>query len=193
MKHKPGTFTGNDEGVKFFAIYGVPVLWRTSENVRIRARAFGVNGLWGSRHESAFFDVRVFNPYSPSNHRPTPAAVYRRHEMEKRRSYEQRVREIEHSSFTPLVFSAVGGMGAAASVFYRRLASLLAEKQAQTYAKTIGWLRCTLSFSLMRSALMCIRGARSTKKQPDRPPALDTQIELAAAEGRTIGSGPDLV
>jgi len=42
MKHKPGTFTGNDEGVKFFAIYGVPVLWRTSENVRIRARAFGV-------------------------------------------------------------------------------------------------------------------------------------------------------
>ena len=92
----------------------------------------------------------MFNPYALSNHRPSPAAVYRRHEMEKRRSYEQRVREIEHSSFTPLLFSAVGGMGAAASVFYKRLASLLAEKQAQTYAKTIGCLRCTLSFSLMR-------------------------------------------
>ena len=146
------------------------------------------SGFWGSRHESAFFDVRVFNPYALSNHRPSPVAVYRRHEMEKRRSYEQRVREIEHSSFTPLVFSAVGGMGAAASVFYKRLASLLAEKQAQTYAKTIGWLRCTLSFSLMWSALMCIRGACSTRKQPDRPITLDTQIELAAAESRTIGS-----
>ena len=100
------------------------------EGARLDIRA---SGFWGSRHESAFFDVRVFNPYAPSNHRPTPAAVYRRHEMEKQRSYEQRVREIEHSSFTPLVFSAVGGMGAAASVFYRRLASLLAEKQAQTY------------------------------------------------------------
>ena len=151
------------------------------------------SGFWRSRHESAFFDVQAFNPYTPSNHRPFPAAVYRRQEMEKRRSYEQRIQEIEHSSFTPLVFSAVGGMGAVASVFYRRLASLLAEKQAQTYAKTIGWLQCTLSFSLTQTALMCIRRAGSTKKQPVRPTALDTQIELAAAEGRTIGSRLDLV
>ena len=39
-----GTFTGDDEGVKFFTIYGVPVLYygRASENIHIRARAFGV-------------------------------------------------------------------------------------------------------------------------------------------------------
>ena len=42
LKHKPGAFTGDDEGVKFFAIYGVPVLWCTNENVRIRTHAFGV-------------------------------------------------------------------------------------------------------------------------------------------------------
>ena len=102
-----------------------------------------VSGFWGSIHESAVFDLRVFNPYTLSNHRPSSAAVYRKHEMEKRRCYEQRIREVEHSSFTPLVFSAVGGMGTAASVFYKRLASMLMEKQSQTYAKTIGWLRCT--------------------------------------------------
>ena len=145
-----------------------------------------VSGFWGSIHESAFFDVRVFNPYTLSNHRPSSAAVYRKHEMEKRRCYEQRIREVEHSSFTPLVFSAVGGMGTAASVFYKRLAFMLAEKQAQTYAKTIGWLWCTLSFSLLCSALMCIWGARSTWRRPDRPTALE--IELAAAEGRIIAS-----
>ena len=39
---QPGTDTGDDEGVKFFAIYGVPVLWHTNENVRIHERAFGV-------------------------------------------------------------------------------------------------------------------------------------------------------
>ena len=31
------------------------------------------------------------------------------------------VREIEHGSFTPLVFSAGGGMGSAAAVTYKRL------------------------------------------------------------------------
>lgn len=35
---------------------------------------------------------------------------------------------------------------------------------------------------------MCIREAHSTrKKKPDRLPALETQIELAATEGRTNG------
>ena len=35
---------------------------------------------------------------------------FRKHEMEKKRAYEQRVREIEHASFTPLVLSASGGL-----------------------------------------------------------------------------------
>ena len=60
------------------------------------------NGCWGGRFERSFFDVRVFNPGAPSNH-PFKSA-YRRHEREKRRQYEQRVREVEHGHFTPLVF-----------------------------------------------------------------------------------------
>ena len=72
-----------------------------------------------------FFDVRVFNPIAPSNRGQTPAAAYRKHEREKKRAYEQRVREVEHSSFTPLVLSASSGMGTEASIFYKRLAKLI--------------------------------------------------------------------
>ena len=59
-------------------------------------------------------------------------------------------------SFTPLVFSATGGMAPAATIMYKRLASLLAEKRHQTYSKTISWLRCSIGFSLVRSAVMCL-------------------------------------
>ena len=101
-----------------------------------------------------FFDVRVFNPLAPSNCRSSLTATYRQHEATKRRAYEQRVREIEHGSFTPVVFSATGGMVLAATTTYKRLASLLADKRKQEYSKTICWLRCAIIFSLVRSAVM---------------------------------------
>ena len=68
-------------------------------------------GFWGDRSRRSFFDVRVFNPNEPSNWKLKLNSAYRRHEKEKQRSYEQRIREVEHGSFTPLVFSASGGMG----------------------------------------------------------------------------------
>ena len=56
------------------------------------------------------------------------SSLYRRFEQEKQRKYEQRIREIEMGSFTPLVFSTCGGMGRAANVFFKRLASLVSSK-----------------------------------------------------------------
>ena len=139
-------------------------------------------GFWGDRQQSAFFDVRVFNPLAPSNCRLTLASCYRCHEREKRRSYDQRVREIEHGTFTPLVFSAAGGMGNAATIMFRKLASLLATKRSQPYSRTMGWIRCRLSLSLLRSAITCIRGARSTIGHPGGPIRIsDTNLELATS------------
>ena len=60
-------------------------------------------GFWGDRCQCAFFDVRVFNPLAPSNHRLPLPQCFRSHEKEKRRAYDQRVREVEHGNFTPLV------------------------------------------------------------------------------------------
>ena len=68
---------------------------------------------------------------------------------------------MELASFTPLVFATTGGMGREALTFYRRLADLLSRRSAMAYSSTLAWLRCTLSFSLLRSATMCIRGSRS--------------------------------
>ena len=81
----------------------------------------------------------------------------------KKRACEQRILEVEHASFTPLVFSASGGLAKEATYFYKRLASRLAEKRDQPYTCTMNWLRCLLSFSLLRSAIRCFRGARSSK------------------------------
>ncbi|KAL5467485.1 hypothetical protein EMCRGX_G031714 [Ephydatia muelleri] len=98
------------------------------------------DGFWGGHFEKTFFDIRVLNPLAPSNTTPTPNACYRRHEKEKQRAYEQRIREIEHASFTPIVLSTTGGMGPIATTFYKRLADRLASKCNSSYSQTIGWL-----------------------------------------------------
>ena len=90
----------------------------TDDGARLDVAA---SGFWGGRHERAFFDVRIFNPHAASNRQPIPTC-YRKHENAKNRAYEQRIREIEHGSFTPLVMSATGGMGNAATICYKRLA-----------------------------------------------------------------------
>ena len=67
---------------------------------------------------------------------------------------------MEHATFTPLVMSATGGMGRAATTFYRRLASIISEKRNTEYSQTVNWIRCKLSFALLRASIMSIRRAR---------------------------------
>lgn len=137
---------------------------------------------WGRDQQRAFFDVRVFNPFAPSYRNTSLAQCYRKNELEKRRAYDERIREIEHGSFSPLVFSAAGGMGETAKVVYKRIASLIADKYNKPYSKTINWLRCRLSFSLLRSAVMCLRGSRSSLHHPISSSC--GEIDLAIAEGQ---------
>ena len=119
-------------------------------------------GFWGNRSESTFFDVRVFNPNAPSYRINSPASCYRHHEQAKRNKYEERICEVEHASFTPLIFSVTGGASPLTTTYLKHLSSLLAEKRDLAYSITIGWLRARLNFSLLRSAIMCLRGSRST-------------------------------
>ena len=129
-------------------------------------------GFWG-RQQSAFLDVRVFHPNAPSYRKSSIPSIYRRHELQKKREYGDRIREVESASFTPLVFSTTGGMGREAITFYRRLAEKLSRRDATSYSGTLAWIRCTLSFSLLRAAQMCIRGSRSISyRQSDASPEL---------------------
>ena len=121
------------------------------------------NGFWGGRYEKTFIDVRVFNPYAKSNKNISIEKCFKKHEMEKKRAYGQRILEVERATFTPIVFSASGGLGKEATTFYKRLASKLADHWDQSYSSTMNWLRCRISFCLLRSAIQCIRGARSSR------------------------------
>ena len=73
---------------------------------------------------------------------------------------------MQHKSFTPLVFLVTGGMGRAATTFYSRLASMISEKRSTHYSNTLNWIRCKLSFALLRASIMSIRGARSSRNHP---------------------------
>ena len=78
----------------------------TQEGARLD---IAMNGFWGRRTERCFVDVRIFNPYAPSN-AGSMTTAYRWHENIKQRAYGQNVREVEHASFTPIVMSVTGGL-----------------------------------------------------------------------------------
>jgi len=89
----------------------------------------------------------------------TIAASYRKHESTKKREYAQRVQDVEHGVFTPLVLSTTGGMGQEPVTFYKRLADGISRKEQKAYSVVMGWIRCCLSFAILRSAILCIRGS----------------------------------
>ena len=63
--------------------------------------------------ERNYPDVRVFNPYAPSNRHANLQLVYRKYEQIKKHAYEQRIREVEHATFSTLVVSATGDLARA--------------------------------------------------------------------------------
>ena len=89
-----------------------------------------------------------------------PDKVLSKHEREKKRSYNQRIMNVEHGTFTPLVFSVTGGEGPETSTYHRHLAAKIASKTEDKYEKVLTLLRCKLSFLILRSALACLRGSR---------------------------------
>ena len=124
------------------------------------------NEFWDESKSRAFFDIRVFNAHAPSNCTSSSAACYRKHELEKRRGYERRVIDVEHGTFTPIVISTSGGMGPSATVAIKQLAALMSKKLASPYSKILNLICCRISYSLIDSAIMCLRGARSSTLRP---------------------------
>ena len=119
-------------------------------------------GFWGNSRQQTFFDVRIFNPFAPSNSSNSIKSIYKKHEREKRRSYERHILEVERGTFTPIVLSTTGGWGPSAAITYKRIASMIAEKQGSSYNQVMKMIRCKISFALIDAAIMCLRGARSS-------------------------------
>ena len=84
-----------------------------------------------------------------------------RHEKEKKQEYNKRIINIEHGAFTSLVFSVSDVLGKESSMFHKHITEKTAQKFNESYEKVITVIRCKLSFTILRSALLCIRGSRS--------------------------------
>ena len=71
---------------------------------------------------------------------------------------------VEHGTFTPLVFSVTGGEGTETSIFFHHLGSKIALKKDERYEDVVNFIRCKLPFLIFRSALFFIRGTRPYDK-----------------------------
>ena len=68
---------------------------------------------------------------------------------------------VEHGTFTPLVFSLTGGEGPNVSMFHKHIAPKIFAKTKENYDRVLSLIRCKLSFYILRSVLMCVGGSRS--------------------------------
>ena len=85
----------------------------------------------------------------------------------RRGSMRKKVIEIEQGTFTPLVFTTTGGMADECVKYHSRLEELIANKKGKSYSSAISWRRAKVSFAIVRSAILCLRGSRSRRRQLD--------------------------
>ena len=128
----------------------------TTEGARLDVSAVGI---W-SPMERTFLDVRVVHPNSPSYMNIKPEKLYEQHEKDKKRTYNHRITQVEKASFTPLVFSTLGGMGRECARYHKQVAQLIAIKTNQEYSHVMNHLRTRLRFVLLKSTVIAIRGER---------------------------------
>ena len=156
--------------------------WITERRTQRIIPDIKADNFWSRDRQSAFSDIRVFNPLAPSNRNHTLTSAIA--ETNRRKDVHMIKGCERYGSFTPQVFSDSGGMGPTARFFYKKLASMIATKHNKAYSKTLNWMRCRISFSLLRSAVMCLRGSRSSRGRLALPMVGEGDIEMGLIEGR---------
>ena len=147
----------------------------TSQEARADIRA---TGFW-TRCEEAFFDIRIFHPNAKSYQGSSLQDVFKHHERRKQLEYEERILNVDRGSFCPLVFATTGAAGPLCDRFLKSLAGKIAEMDNTDYSSTMSWMRCRIAHALIRNAVMCIRGSRSSLRKP-----VHCDRTLAIAESR---------
>ena len=125
--------------------------------------------------------IGFVTPLADSYKDLTLKQLYKQQENEKKRKYASRILEVEQGTFTPLVLNATGGMGEECARYHARLAELLAIKNGGTYSTMVSWIRAKVSFALLRVALLCLRGSRSSRKLATNIHETDFEIERGLA------------
>ena len=68
---------------------------------------------------------------------------------------------------TPLVFTNTGGIADECVKYHSRLAELSSNKKGESYSSTISWIKAKVSFTIIRSAILCLRGSKPRRQQLD--------------------------
>jgi hypothetical protein len=121
---------------------------------------------------------RVTNTDAKSQHHKDPDKMFSQHKREKKRKYlEPCLKQQRH--FTPFVVSTDGLLGREATVFLKRLASVLLDKWHQPYSVVCGFVRSRMSIAIARATHLCLRGARlPTSQMCNRHPLWEDRAGL---------------
>ena len=74
---------------------------------------------------------------------------------------------VERGNSTPLVFTTSGGMAPGCQRFFKRLATMMADKRGLTYQHVVSNVRTRLRFAMLRSTLIAIRGFKGRVKDKE--------------------------
>ena len=91
-----------------------------------------------------------------------PKEAYKFDESQKLK-HESRIINVEKSTLNSLVFACTGRAGPLATKVITRLAAK--NKGSESYADATSYNRTKISFALLRSSVLCLRGCRATGGQ----------------------------
>ena len=128
--------------------------------------------------ERTFLDIRVMHPNSPSYMDTSPDQLYSQQEREKKRTYNDRILQVENGSFSPLVFSTTGGMGPECTKYHKRVAEVMSSKRGESYPDVMNYIRTRIWFALLKSTLIAIRGERGRRRRMDEASVTDLSLNL---------------
>ena len=107
--------------------------------------------VFGGRNREFVLDVRVFDPFAPSNKQSTLPSIYTKHERGKEGIWSMSSR-YRVCNFHPL--------GSLTHWWFGKEGILLLQGTClSSLSTTTNWIRCCFSFALLRSSIHCIRGA----------------------------------
>ena len=128
----------------------------------------------------AYFDVKVVSPFARSYSHLTQKSILQTAEKSKMREYRERIKEVEHSDFNPLVFTTVGAMAPQSQIVLKRIAEKMSDRKGVARSVVTGWMRVRLSFALLRTTLLCVRGTRRKKFH------CEMNVDLAVSQAKIV-------